>query len=145
MIAITEKKLCKYQPYKSSSFPALQSPSSIKGLATAAAGKEGSSETRAPIRRQSPAKVEEHRKKNISFKCDEPFTLATAEAGKKGSSKTLAPIRRLSPTKVAEYRKKNICFKCDEPFTFGHKCQNKSLVLIECDDMKELAEERRSC
>ena len=89
MIAITDKRLGKNQPYKSSSFPALQSPSSAKGLTTDAAGKEGSSETQAPIRRLSAAKVE-------------------------------------------EYRKKNLCFKCE--------CKNKSLMLIECDDMEELAE-----
>ena len=45
MIAITDKRLGEYQPYKSSSFPALRSPSSAKGLATDATGKEGSSET----------------------------------------------------------------------------------------------------
>jgi len=39
MIAITEKKLDKYQSYKSPSFPALQPLSSAKGLAPAATGK----------------------------------------------------------------------------------------------------------
>jgi len=27
-----------------------------------------------------------------------------------------------------------LCFKCDEPFTFGHKCKNKSIMLIESEE-----------
>ena len=43
MIALSEKKLSRFQPYKSSSSLALQSPSPVLGLAATTAGKEGSS------------------------------------------------------------------------------------------------------
>ena len=42
--------------------------------------------------------------------------------------------KRLTPTQVEEYKKKGISFKCDEAYTVGHKCQGKSLMLIECDE-----------
>jgi len=31
---------------------------------------------------------------------------------------------------------KNLCSKCDEPFTFGHKCNSKSIMLIESEALE---------
>ena len=45
-------------------------------------------------------------------------------------------MRRLTPAQIEEYRKKNLCSKCDEPFTFGHKCKNRSIMLIESEELE---------
>ena len=58
-----------------------------------------------------------------------------------GKDTNTGPMRRLSPSQVEEYRRKGLCFKCDESYSPGHKCQGKSLMLIECEDSEEEQEE----
>ena len=98
MIALTGKRLSMFQSYKSPNSLVVHIPPAAKGLPPTAASKEGDSATQ-------------------------------------------VPIRRLTPEKVEEYRRKNLCFKCDEPFTPGHKCRNKSLMMIESEEQEELSEE----
>ena len=63
---------------------------------------------------------------------------------KEGKPTGQIPVRRLPPGQIEEYTRKNLCFKCDEPFTLGHKCKNKLLMLIECEDSEDIAKEEEN-
>jgi len=63
----------RFQSYKGTGSPAAHAPPS-KGSALAI-GKEGGSASQLPIRRRTPEKVEDYRRKNLCFKCDEPYTM----------------------------------------------------------------------
>lgn len=98
MIAITEKRMNRFQPYKNPGNPTEHPALQGKNQGTSAVRKESNSAN--PV-----------------------------------------PIRRLTPKKIEEYRRKNLCFKCDEPFTYGHKNKNRSLMLIESEEVENLEEE----
>ena len=41
---------------------------------------------------------------------------------------------RLTPQKLEEKRAKRICFSCDSKYTKGHKCAEKKLFYIDCEE-----------
>ncbi|PNY16671.1 retrotransposon-related protein, partial [Trifolium pratense] len=43
-------------------------------------------------------------------------------------------IRRISPAERQMRSEKGLCYWCDEKFSFTHKCPNRQLMLIQCDD-----------
>ena len=94
---------------------------------------------RSAVARESIAVAERKQSRFVPFKGSVNNPLITRNqpvpAAVKNTNTT--PGRRLSPIQVEEYRKKGLCFKCDEAYTPGHKCQGKSLMLIECDDSEE--------
>ena len=55
---------------------------------------------------------------------------------KEGSSTPQIAMKRLTLAQVDENRKKGLCFKCDEPYTTGHKCKQKSFMMIEHEDLE---------
>ena len=44
------------------------------------------------------------------------------------------PPQRLTPQKIEERRVKGICFNCDSKYSKGHKCGEKKLFYIECEE-----------
>ena len=60
---------------------------------------------------------------------------------KEGSSTPQIAMKRLTLAQVDENRKKGLCFKCDEPYTIGHKCKQKSFMMIEHEDLESEAED----
>ena len=67
--------MANFQSYKGSNSSALHSPLAVKALAITATGKEVSSGAKTPITRLIPTQVEEYRRKNLCFKCDEQIYL----------------------------------------------------------------------
>ena len=41
---------------------------------------------------------------------------------------------RLTPQKMEEKREKGICYSCDRKYTKGHKCVEKKLIYIDCEE-----------
>ena len=68
---MAEKKQARITHFKGSvSIPLLSTKTQI----VSATGKDTNAATSAPVRRLSPAQVEEYRRKSLCFKCDEPYS-----------------------------------------------------------------------
>ena len=50
------------------------------------------------------------------------------------------PIR-LTPQKLEEKRAKGLCYSCDSKYTKGHKCAEKKLFYIDCEEEEEKEKE----
>ena len=44
---------------------------------------------------------------------------------------------RLTPQKLEEKRAKGPCYSCDSKYTKGHKCAEKKLFYIDCEEQEE--------
>ena len=44
---------------------------------------------------------------------------------------------RLTPQQLEEKRAKGICYNCDSKYTKGHKCVEKKLFYIDCEEEEE--------
>ena len=51
------------------------------------------------------------------------------------------PIR-LKPQQLEEKREKGLCYSCDSKYTKGHKCAEKKLFYIDCEEEEEKEKER---
>ena len=51
------------------------------------------------------------------------------------------PIR-LTPQQLEEKRVKGLCYSCDSKYTKGHKCAEKKLFYIDCEEEEEKEQER---
>jgi hypothetical protein len=49
------------------------------------------------------------------------------------SSKTPQPTR-LTPQQLEERKEKGLCFNCDSKYSKGHKCGEKKLFYIDCEE-----------
>src|ERR1700727_2504867 len=49
---------------------------------------------------------------------------------------------RFTPQQFEEKRAKGICYSCDRKYTKGHKCSEKKLFYIDCEEEEEKEEER---
>jgi hypothetical protein len=56
------------------------------------------------------------------------------------SSKTPQPTR-LTPQQLEEIKKKGLCFNCDSKYSKGHKCGEKKLFYIDCEEEEEQEQE----
>ena len=48
---------------------------------------------------------------------------------------------RLTPQQMDERREKGLCFNCDSKYSKGHKCGEKKLFYIDCEDGEEKEQE----
>ena len=48
---------------------------------------------------------------------------------------------RLTPKQLEEERAKGFCYGCDSKYTKGHKCVEKKLFYIDCEEEKEKEQE----
>ena len=57
----------------------------------------------------------------------------------------IAPIlpqpTRLTPQQLNEKRAKSLCYSCDSKYTKGHKCAEKKLLYIYCEEEEEKEQE----
>uniref|UniRef100_UPI0018E0C69D hypothetical protein n=1 Tax=Acetomicrobium sp. S15 = DSM 107314 TaxID=2529858 RepID=UPI0018E0C69D len=51
------------------------------------------------------------------------------------------PIR-LTPQQLEEKKAKGFCYSCDSKYTKGHKCAEKKLFYIDCEEEEEKEQER---
>jgi hypothetical protein len=56
------------------------------------------------------------------------------------SSKTPQPTR-LTPQQLEERKTKGLCFNCDNKYSKGHKCGEKKLFYIDCEEEEEQEQE----
>jgi hypothetical protein len=56
------------------------------------------------------------------------------------SSKTPQPTR-LTPQQLEERKAKGLCFNCDSKYSKGHKCGEKKLFYIDCEEEEEQEQE----
>jgi hypothetical protein len=56
------------------------------------------------------------------------------------SSKTPQPTR-LTPQQLEERKPKGLCFNCDSKYSKGHKCGEKKLFYIDCEEEEEQEQE----
>jgi hypothetical protein len=56
------------------------------------------------------------------------------------SSKTPQPIR-LTPQQLEERKEKSLCFNCDSKYSKVHKCGEKKLFYIDCEEEEEQEQE----
>ena len=49
---------------------------------------------------------------------------------------------RLMTQKLEEKREKGLCYSCDHKYTKGHKCAEKKLFYIDCEEEEEEEQER---
>jgi hypothetical protein len=56
------------------------------------------------------------------------------------SSKTPQPTR-LTPQQLEERKEKDVCFNCDSKYSKGHKCGEKKLFYIYCEEEEEQEQE----
>jgi hypothetical protein len=56
------------------------------------------------------------------------------------SSKTPQPTR-LTPQQLEERKEKGLCFNCDNKYSKGHKCGEKKLFYIDCEEEEEQEQE----
>jgi hypothetical protein len=47
---------------------------------------------------------------------------------------TIPQPTRLAPKHLDETRSKGLCFNCDNKYNKGHKCDEKKLFYIECEE-----------
>jgi len=57
------------------------------------------------------------------------------------SSKTPQPTR-WTPQQLKERKAKGLCFNCDSKYSKGHKCGEKKLVYIDCEEEEEQEQEQ---
>ena len=57
------------------------------------------------------------------------------------SSKTPQPTR-LTPQQLEEIKEKGLCFNCDKKYSKGHKCGEKKLFYIDCEEEEEREQEQ---
>ena len=48
---------------------------------------------------------------------------------------------RLTPQQLEEKRVKGLCYSCDRKYTRGHKCDEKKLFYIDCEEEEENEQE----
>ena len=48
---------------------------------------------------------------------------------------------RLTPQQLEEKRAKGLCYSCDRKYIKGHKCAEKKLVYIDCEEEEENEQE----
>ena len=48
---------------------------------------------------------------------------------------------RFTPQKLEEKREKGLCYSCDRKYTKGHKCAEKKLFYIDCEEEEENEQE----
>ena len=67
----------------------------------------------------------------------------TTHIYKDGSVATprLPQTTRLTPQQLEEKRAKGLCYSCDRKYTKGHKCVEKKLFYIDCDEEEEKEQE----
>jgi hypothetical protein len=51
-----------------------------------------------------------------------------------GHNTTISQPTRLTPQKMDEKREKILCFNCDNKYSEGHKCGEKKLFYIDCEE-----------
>ena len=56
---------------------------------------------------------------------------------KYGSVATPRQPTRLTPQQLEEKRAKRLCYSCDRKYTKGHKCAEKKLFYIDCEEEEE--------
>jgi hypothetical protein len=56
------------------------------------------------------------------------------------ASKTPQPTR-LTPQQLEERKEKGLCFNCDNKYSKGHKCDEKKLFYIDCEEEEEQEQE----
>ena len=49
---------------------------------------------------------------------------------------------RLTPQQLEEKRAKGLCYSCDSKYTKGHKCAEKKLFYLDCEEEEEKKQER---
>jgi hypothetical protein len=57
------------------------------------------------------------------------------------SSKTHKPTR-LTPQQFEERKAKGLCFNCDSKYSKGHKCGEKKLFYMDCEEKEEQEQEQ---
>ena len=67
----------------------------------------------------------------------------TAHIYKDGSVATprLPQPERLTPQQLEEKRAKGLCYSCDSKYTKGHKCAERKLFYIDCEEEEENEQE----
>eukprot|EP00253_Pinus_taeda_P020366 PITA_20366 len=53
------------------------------------------------------------------------------------SSPSLPKPTRFTPQQLEEKREKGLCYSCDRKYTKGHKCAEKKLFYIDCEEEEE--------
>jgi len=48
----------------------------------------------------------------------------------------------LTPQQLEEKRAKGLCYSCDSKYTKGHKCAERKLFDIDCEEEEEKEKER---
>ena len=68
----------------------------------------------------------------------------TTHNNKDGSVAAPSPPQpiRLTPQQLEEKRAKGLCYSCDSKYTKGHKCAEKKLFYIDCEEEEEKEQER---
>ena len=56
-------------------------------------------------------------------------------------SSNLPKPTRLTPQQMDERREKGLCFNCDSKYNKGHKCGEKKLFYIDCEEEEEKEQE----
>ena len=51
------------------------------------------------------------------------------------------PPQRMTPQQLDERREKVLCFNCDSKYSKGHKCNEKKLFYIDCEEEEPKEEE----
>jgi hypothetical protein len=55
-----------------------------------------------------------------------------------GVHKTIVPqSKSLTPQQMDETREKGLCFNCDNKYSKGHKCGEKKLFYIDCEEEED--------
>jgi hypothetical protein len=49
----------------------------------------------------------------------------------------LTQLTRVTPPKMDERREKGLCFNCDNKYNKGHKCSEKELFYIGCEEEED--------
>jgi hypothetical protein len=49
----------------------------------------------------------------------------------------LSQSTRLEPQKMDEIREKRLCFNCENKYSKGHKCGDKKLFYIDCEEEED--------
>ena len=57
------------------------------------------------------------------------------------STPRLPQLTRLTPQKLEEKRAKGLSYSCDSKYTKGHKCDEKKLFYIDCEEEEENEQE----
>ena len=91
------------------------------------------------IQRATTQQLEEERAKGLCYKV-ESKVMATRKSTphnyKDGSvvSPSLPQPTRVTPQQLEEKREKGLCYNCDSKCTKGHKCAEKKLFYVDCEE-----------